>query len=95
LLIGHFFGRLSAAAAVALLLAPLLCWVTELPLLRQRRSSIVAALRLALVATPLIVVLVLAKRDFDRNTRPLLVPVFPESEAPVESAPSPSGDRNH
>ena len=54
-------------------LAPLLCWVTEIPLLRNRKPWIVGTVRLTLVAIPLVVVLVAAKRDFDRDMAPLLV----------------------
>ena len=72
LFIGRFFGRLSTACALTMLLAPLLCWATELPLLRNRKPWLVGSLRLGLVAIPLIVVLVLAKRDFDRDMAPLL-----------------------
>jgi hypothetical protein len=72
LFIGLYFGRLSTAAALAMLLAPLLCWATEIPILRNRSPRIVGSLRLVLVAIPLLVVLSLAKRDFDRNMAPLL-----------------------
>ena len=72
LIVGRFFGGLSTAAALVLLLAPLLCWVTELPSLRRQKSWIVGSIRLALVAIPLIVVLLLAKHAFDRDTAPLL-----------------------
>ena len=72
LFIGRFFGRLSTGSALALLLAPLLCWATEMPLLRHRKPWLVGSLRLVLVAIPLAVVLALAKRDFDRHMAPLL-----------------------
>jgi hypothetical protein len=72
LFIGHFFGRLSGGRALAIFLAPLLCWTAELPLFSRQPMWRTAALRLALVAIPLIVVLALAKRDFDRDTLPLL-----------------------
>lgn len=72
LFIGRFFGRLSTGSALAMLLAPLLCWVTETPLLRRRQPWLVGSIRLVLVAIPLVVVLVLAKRDFDRDMAPLL-----------------------
>lgn len=72
LFIGRFFGRLSTGTALAMLLAPLLCWVTEAPLLRCRKPWLVGLLRLVLVAIPLAVVLAVAKRDFDRNMAPLL-----------------------
>lgn len=70
--IGCFFGRLPIAYALPLLLAPLLCWVTELPGMRTRTPRSVATIRLILVAVPMTVVLVLVKRDFDRTMRPLL-----------------------
>jgi len=72
LFIGRFFGRLSTASALAMLLAPLLCWATEAPFLRERKPWLVGSLRLALVAIPLAVVLVAAKREFDRDMAPLL-----------------------
>ena len=72
LFIGHFFGRLSTDAAVAMMLIPLLCWASELPLLRHRKPWLVGLVRLALVAIPLLVVLAVAKREFDRKMAPLL-----------------------
>jgi hypothetical protein len=71
--IGRFFGGLSTAEALTLLFAPLLCWATELPRLRNQRPWVVGAIRLALVAVPLLVLLALAKREFDRETAPLLI----------------------
>lgn len=72
LFIGRFFGRLSTACALVMLLAPLLCWITETPRLRHRKPWLVGSLRLILVAIPLVVVLVVAKRHFDRDMAPLL-----------------------
>ena len=72
LFIGRFFGRLSTGSALVMLLAPLLCWATETPRLRHRKPWIVGSLRLVLVAIPLVVVLTLAKREFDREMLPLL-----------------------
>lgn len=72
LFIGRFFGRLSTGSALAMLLAPLLCWATEIPLLRLRNPWLVGSLRLVLVAMPLLAVLAAAKRDFDRDMAPLL-----------------------
>ncbi len=77
LFIGHFFGRLSTMTAMTLLLSPLLCWVTEVPFLRHRHPWLVGSLRLAFVAIPLAVVLILAKRDFDRDMAPLLSLLIP------------------
>lgn len=73
LFIGRFFGELSTERTLAMLLAPLLCWITEIPLLRNRKPVIVGAVRLTVVAIPLAVILVAAKRDFDRDMAPLLV----------------------
>jgi hypothetical protein len=72
LYIGRFFGRLSTGCALTILLAPLLCWLTETPHLRSRKPWIVGSLRLMLVAIPLVVVLAMAKREFDRKMAPLL-----------------------
>jgi hypothetical protein len=73
LFIGRFFGQLSTGRALAILLAPLLCWITELPRLRRQNPWFVGSLRLVLVMIPLAVVLFLAKRDFDRDMAPLFV----------------------
>ena len=72
LFIGRFFGRISTTCALTMLLAPLLCWVTELAPLKHRKPWLVGSLRLALVTIPLVVVLALAMREFDREMSPLL-----------------------
>ena len=72
LFIGRFFGRISTGSALAIFLAPLLCWVTEFPVLRRQKPGIVGSVRLILVVIPLVVVLSLAKEEFDRNMAPLL-----------------------
>jgi hypothetical protein len=56
-----------------LMLAPLLCWGTELSQLRCRPAWVVGSLRLLLVAIPLTALLLQAKRKFDRDTAPLLM----------------------
>lgn len=73
LIIGVFFGRLSTAHALVLLAAPLLCWLTELPGHRPRLAWSVAAIRLAVVAAVIAIVLLIAKGKFDREFRPLLL----------------------
>ena len=95
LFVGHFFGRLSTGDALAMLFAPLLCWVTELPRLRHRQPWLVGSLRLVLVAIPLLVVLAAAKRDFDRDMAPLLgnTQASTQSARPLEADPL-SGLRN-
>lgn len=72
LFVGSYFGRLSTGYAIAIWLSPLLCCLTEVPMLRRQKRWIVASLRLFFVFLPLVVVLILAKRDFDRDMRPLL-----------------------
>lgn len=72
LLIGRFFGDLSTSQGLVILLAPLLCWSTELPLLRRCPPWLRGVVRLALVAIPLALVLVAAKAKFDREMAPLL-----------------------
>lgn len=83
LFVGHFFGRLSTGSALAMLLAPLLCWVTEVLRLRHRKPWLVGWLRLLLVAIPLVVVLAVAKRNFDRNMAPLLGNLQPTASTSV------------
>ena len=70
--IGCFFGRLPTGSAVVMLLAPLLCWISEAPQLRHQKGWLIGMLRLVLVAIPLVAVVVVAKRDFDRGMAPLL-----------------------
>ncbi len=72
LFIGTFFGRLPLDRALALGLAPLLCWATEWKRSSDRKGWFVGLIRLTLVAIPVIFVLILMKRDFDRNIAPLL-----------------------
>ena len=67
LMMGRFFGDLSTGRAVTLMVAPLLCWASEIPFLRDRRPWVIATVQLALVAIPLAVVLGLAKHDFNRD----------------------------
>ncbi len=71
--IGRYFGNLTTAAALTLLLAPLGGWAVEAPRLRRQKSWFVGTLRVFLVAIPLIIVLVLAKKEFDRKLAPLLM----------------------
>ncbi|MCY2962531.1 MAG: hypothetical protein NT069_02580 [Planctomycetota bacterium] len=72
LFVGCAFGRLPPGRAAVILLAPLACWATEWRLIRDRNPWIVALLRLILVSIPLLVALILAKREFDRTMAPLL-----------------------
>jgi hypothetical protein len=90
LLIGRFFGGLSTGVALLLLLAPLLCWWTELPGLRRWPGWFVGSLRVLFVAVPLVAILIQAKLDFDRETAPLLGQR--RATMPMRSATSASGD---
>ena len=72
LFIGRFFGGLTTANALTMFLCPLLCWTTELPLLRSCGPRIIGALRIAVVAIPLVVIFVRVLRDFKQHTIPLL-----------------------
>ena len=73
-LLGHFFGTLSAGLAGCLLLAPLLAWIAELPALRTLTPLARGALRLACVVVPLVIVLVVAQRRFAAAAGPRLGP---------------------
>jgi hypothetical protein len=73
-LLGHFFGTLSAGLAGCLLLAPLSAWVAELPALRTLPPLARGAVRLACVVVPLVIVLVVAQRRFAAAAGPRLGP---------------------
>lgn len=75
LLIGHFFGGLSATQSLVIFCAPLLCAVSEFAWVKRRPRWIVEVVRLLLVAAPLLTVLVLEKQRFDREMKPLLTNV--------------------
>lgn len=72
LFIGRFYGGLRTPGALLTFCAPLLCWVTELRPLRDWKPWQLFAVRLTLVAIVFTVLLILAKRDFDRAFGPLL-----------------------
>jgi hypothetical protein len=65
LVIGRFFGELNTGHAIALFLAPLLCWLPELPLLRRIGLWQRGFFRVALTAFPVVVVLWLAQQKFN------------------------------
>jgi len=92
LFMGRFFGRLSTGSALTMLVAPLMCWATETALLRNRKPWVVGWLRILLVVIPLLIVLAIAKRDFDRDMAPLLGNVSDRS-SPRSHRESFSGDR--
>ncbi len=63
-LAGRFFGALSTSLAACLLLAPLLALIVELPRLRMLARGWRGTWRLACVAVPLIVVVIVAQQKF-------------------------------
>ena len=67
-LMGRFFGTLTTPLAAALLLAPCLAWIVELPALCGQSDRRRAAFRFALVAIPLLVVVIVAQRKFAADT---------------------------
>ena len=96
--IGRFFGGLTTGPALAIMLAPLLCLVSEIPVIRRQKPWIVGTLRLMLVAVPLVVVLWLAKQKFDREMAPLLGQVSPtqiirDTDAPTDARSQPTSQR--
>jgi hypothetical protein len=64
LVIGRFFGALRTEHAVLLGLAPLLCWLPELPYVRRVPPWARGLARLALVAAPLALAVVQAQQRF-------------------------------
>jgi hypothetical protein len=70
LLSGHFFGELSVRHAVLLFLAPLLCWLPELPLVRRTWPMLRAVARVAVVAVPVALVVVQAMQSFTKAPQP-------------------------
>jgi hypothetical protein len=64
LVIGHFFGRLATAHAALLFLGPLLCWLPELPYVRQVGPRLRSLAALSLAAVPVVVALMLAQQKF-------------------------------
>jgi hypothetical protein len=64
LVIGRFFGSLPDQTAAWLLLAPLVAWLPELPGVRKLSLSQRAVVRVALVAVPLLLVVLHAEKKF-------------------------------
>jgi hypothetical protein len=73
LLAGHFFASLTATHAVLLFLAPLLCWLPEVPPVRRLWPVLRGALRVGAVAALVGPVLAGAKKQADEPAR---TPVF-------------------
>jgi hypothetical protein len=69
LVAGHFFASLTATHAVLLFLAPLLCWLPEVPPVRRLWPVLRGALRVGAVAALVGPVLAGAKKQADEPAR--------------------------
>jgi uncharacterized membrane protein YuzA (DUF378 family) len=69
LVVGRFFGELTTARAAILFIAPLACWLTELPYLRSCKAWQRGVLQLAAVCLPLAFVVVQAQRQFAADSQ--------------------------
>jgi hypothetical protein len=70
LVIGRFFGELTTAHALILFLAPLACWLPELPPVRRLPAWLCGASQIMLTVIPVAVVLVLAQQKFVAESAP-------------------------
>lgn len=68
--VGRFFGQLSATHAALLFFAPLLCWLPELPPLRRPGPALRGLMRVALTAIPVAIALALAQQKFAADSTP-------------------------
>jgi hypothetical protein len=57
LIIGRFFGELTTNHAIIFFLAPLACWLTELPLIRRLSPRLRGLVRVELVMIPVVLVI--------------------------------------
>jgi hypothetical protein len=80
LVVGRFFGSLPTVPALLLFLAPLLCWLTELP---PRFRSLA---RLGLAGVPVGIALLLVVQNFIRDSEP----ASPESKDPASEVTQPT-----
>ena len=80
LFIGRFFGNISTTQALVIFFAPLLCWVTEFPVIRRLPPFRIGVIRIVLVSIPLLIVLVLSTMDFDERMAPLIAGFGDQSE---------------
>jgi hypothetical protein len=87
-LMGRFFGTLPTNLAACLLLAPLLAWTFELPWPRRLAPGWRAAARLACVAIPLMIVVVVAQRRFTAASTARSRPFEPHRQANFPNGPT-------
>jgi hypothetical protein len=70
LAMGRYFAELQSIPAVLLLLAPLCCWIPELPYLRRLGPKLRGSLRICLTALPVAVACWLAYQGFAARSAP-------------------------
>jgi hypothetical protein len=66
--VGRFFGALTTTHAAVLFLAPLLCWIPELPHLRNAWPWLRGLVRVVVVAAPVLAILVVAHHNFEKDS---------------------------
>lgn len=88
LFIGRLFGELTTSTALLVLLTPLLCWTTQLPLLRRWTPMTRDIVGLGLVAMSLLAILWWAKQAFDREMAPLISQVTTSAEVSLLVRPA-------
>ncbi len=64
LVIGRFYGALPTSTMICLFVAPLMAWASELPPLKKLTPRARTAIRLAVVAVPLILIVMWAQMKF-------------------------------
>jgi hypothetical protein len=69
-ILGSFFGELTTLNAAMLFLAPLLCWLTELPFIGRVKPRFRWVMGLILICVPMAVVLTLAAQKFAADSAP-------------------------
>jgi hypothetical protein len=69
LVLGRFFGQLTTGNACLLFLAPLLCWLPELPYARRLGPRLRGISAVALAAVPVAMALMLAQQKFVEQSK--------------------------
>ena len=69
LVLGRFFGNISTLHACLLFASPLLCWLPELPGVRQIWPWLRGMMRIALVMIPVALIATQAHRQFEEDSK--------------------------
>jgi hypothetical protein len=69
LVMGHFFGHLTATHAGLLFAAPLLCWLPALPGVDRMRPWLCSLVQVGLVLVPILFVVLQARQQFVTDSR--------------------------